>query len=356
MASLEGETIVHRPGELVAEVAVTGAAAGVQPMRAAGCADGVLRRFLLLDYEPVCDQAPVAPPRYRFRAHHGDPPAPRKREQPAHAAAELWRAHVVRVVAKACVAPARVRPRVLRFRPPASELRDGLILDAGSGESSPERRLAEVRESAGAAQLAYVGEQSNTILSKQGDELRERARGVSDGQDARSCLTATFRALFGRHRDAAPRAQPLRFCPRAADWRRMAGEREIKATPHRHWIEDRFSKTRRTSAGANVHALSPLRMTLTRPPGKRAFDLAAKDHRAVVGLVARTIDECHRPDGCAAYELGQGLRRGMFAQFAPIARGKLVPARRVVSEPAAQFGAGRDVLEPGIELEIRLAH
>ena len=75
-----------------------------------------------------------------------------------------------------------------------------------------------------------------------------------------------------------------------------------------------------------------------------------------MGLVARTIDECHRPDGCAAYELGQGLRRGMFAQFAPIARGKLVPARRVVSEPAAQFGAGRDVLEPGIELEIRLAH
>src|SRR5207244_2749031 len=76
----------------------------------------------------------------------------------------------------------------------------------------------------------------------------------------------------------------------------------------------------------------------------------------VVCLVARTVDRCHRPDGCAAYELGQSLRRGTFAQFAPVARGKLPPARRVVSEPASQLGAGRDVLEPRIELEVRLTH
>src|SRR2546429_7276412 len=46
--------------------------------------------------------------------------------------------------------------------------------------------LGEVRESPGPTQLAYVGERGNTSLRKQSDELGERARGVSDGQDARS--------------------------------------------------------------------------------------------------------------------------------------------------------------------------
>src|SRR2546423_14004510 len=194
----------HRPGELVAEVAVNSARTSGEPMRVTSCADDVVNRFLLLDHEPVCDEAPVAAPRYRFRAHHRDAPAPREREQPAHAAAEFWRAHVVCVVAKARVAPAWARPRILRFRPPACQLRDRLILDTNFGESSSERRLGEVRESARGAQLAYVGEQGDTILSKQCDELRERARGVSDDQDARSCLTA-FRALFSRHQDGAAR-------------------------------------------------------------------------------------------------------------------------------------------------------
>jgi len=102
--------------------------------------------------------------------------------------------------------------------------------------------------------------------------------------------------------------------------------------------------------------VAPLGMTLVRPAGKRAFDLGAQDHCAVVGLVASAIDECHRPERCVAYELGQGFRRRMLAQLTPVARGELAPARRVVSEPAAQLLAGRDVLEPRIEPKVGLAH
>jgi len=53
-------------------VAVTEARASGEPMCATSRTDNVIDRFLLLDHEPVGNQAPVAAPRYRFRAHHRD--------------------------------------------------------------------------------------------------------------------------------------------------------------------------------------------------------------------------------------------------------------------------------------------
>src|SRR3954468_11128120 len=95
-------------------------------------------------------------------------------------------------------------------------------------------------------------------------------------------------------------------------------------------------------------------MTLARSSGKCALDHAAQDQRAVMGFVMRRIDEGDGLDGCAACELGDGFRRGILLQLPPVACDELVPSCGVVSEPAPQFMAGRQVLEPRIELEIRL--
>lgn len=73
-------------------------------------------------------------------------------------------------------------------------------------------------------------------------------------------------------------------------------------------------------------------------------------------LVAGAVDERDLPQGCAAHEIGQGLRRRAVAQLAAVAHGEFAKARGVVSEPLSQLGAGRDVLEPGIEPQVGLAH
>ncbi|MNT74933.1 hypothetical protein D3C72_2137890 [compost metagenome] len=47
---------------------------------------------------------------------------------------------------------------------------------------------------------------------------------------------------------------------------------------------------------------------------------------------------------------------GIGGEFCAVAAAEFVPMRRIVAEPLAQFGAGRDVLEPLVNRRIGLGH
>src|SRR4029453_4756705 len=79
-----------------------------------------------------------------------------------------------------------------------------------------------------------------------------------------------------------------------------------------------------------------------------------QDDRLVVLRIPRSVDERHvtPPPG-----IKQGrqcvLMRSELSTVTPL---ELVPSRRVVAEPLAELGAGRDVLQPTINLELVLRH
>src|SRR5581483_11429783 len=65
------------------------------------------------------------------------------------------------------------------------------------------------------------------------------------------------------------------------------------------------------------------------------------------------VDERDRPIPC---ELTQSPELGLMPlDFRPVAPPKFRPARGVMSEPFAQFGAGRDLLHPFIDFGSRLS-
>lgn len=73
----------------------------------------------------------------------------------------------------------------------------------------------------------------------------------------------------------------------------------------------------------------------------------------VMDSVARRVDERDRSFAGAAAQILDRLPMG--GELSAIAAPELVPATRIMVEPPAQFGGWRDLLEPLVQLGLRLA-
>src|SRR5690606_12938743 len=70
--------------------------------------------------------------------------------------------------------------------------------------------------------------------------------------------------------------------------------------------------------------------------------------RVVVLGVARRVHECKRSGACCSE---QRLHGRVLLQFDPVAHHEFVPARGIMSEPAAQLGSRGYCLAPLVESE-----
>src|SRR5690606_5011273 len=99
------------------------------------------------------------------------------------------------------------------------------------------------------------------------------------------------------------------------------------------------------ATGTKPHRLRALPPWLQTQPSRydsagRLQDVVAKGHRVVVLPVAGSVHEGHRSlDQIAAQSRQPGVVGG---QFLEVAAAEVVPAGRVLAEPAAQGRAGRE--------------
>lgn len=114
------------------------------------------------------------------------------------------------------------------------------------------------------------------------------------------------------------------------------------------WLSFFLDGVRETADGAD-----PFRSESRQAPALRsssassaALQVRSQRHCAVVLLIACGEDEGHRAAPQVLLDPADRLRVGI--QLRPITPHELLPARAVVAEPLAQFGAGRHVLEPEI--------
>ena len=98
------------------------------------------------------------------------------------------------------------------------------------------------------------------------------------------------------------------------------------------------------------------RGSLRRVRPQRALDRVAQHHRAVVLLVTSAVDERHHAAGGALRELTEEGSRRVGPQLGVVSARELAKPIGLVSEPAAQGGAGREVLRPEIESQRLLLH
>src|SRR5450759_4194599 len=84
------------------------------------------------------------------------------------------------------------------------------------------------------------------------------------------------------------------------------------------------------------------------------FEVIPQSDRIVVLTVVRTVDKCDRPSACSLQDRIAHFR--MSFQFGSIKLPKLFPFLGIMTEPLAQFGTGRNILQPGIETERGFLH
>ena len=130
-------------------------------------------------FQVVGDQGPMASPPDGFGAHHGCAPRSRRVHQTFNTIAEWFCEHVIRIAAERFVPPRRVRRIGLRFAT-STQFGKVEVIDARAVKRLREWDPAEVGMTARAGKVANVRQESDVLALKQGQELFERSRRMSN--------------------------------------------------------------------------------------------------------------------------------------------------------------------------------
>ena len=159
----------------------------VAPARAENVLDGNPSRD-----ERVRQQGTVASPGHCFRAHDRAPLFAAHLQKPLHGLVELLRLHVIRVTAKARVAPAEIRG-IRAWVPQAAQFLQVRVLDVLVSQGVGQRVAIELRIMPRTRNRADIDQPLHAVPPQQFDELLDRARRMADGQNERR-LRFPFRA------------------------------------------------------------------------------------------------------------------------------------------------------------------
>src|SRR5690349_6873044 len=163
--------------------------AGPCRLRHAGGLDTVLRQDVEDAFarreQIVGDDATMAAPPHRLGAHDRAPPLVPERAELRQAGAKRLAHRVVGVVVEALILPAGIHLRryAAAAAAQAAERRDVDVVEAEGRERGGERLAIVLRIAGRARHRAHVHDQANVRRRRKRDELLDRARRVTDGEE-----------------------------------------------------------------------------------------------------------------------------------------------------------------------------
>jgi len=169
-------------------------------------------------HERIADKRPVAPPRHRLGAHQCARLRFRQLHRPLEPLFKFLRPHVIGESAKARIVPAEVS-RIRLGVPQSAQLFQVNIRNSRGTQLRPERIAIELRIVTRARHGADIDYATNPIRFEKLNELRERARGMSDSENRLLLLRFLWHGHWGFMVCAAPaRVQNSAFFE-GARWR-----------------------------------------------------------------------------------------------------------------------------------------